>query len=181
MELVAKFWLARLKEGHSIVEAAFSSAWNKGLAAAALHATERGEHHAVFQCSDEPDLLVIMVYHSDGGPDADESRKELNSHFSEFLTHAELFHFNIEVIQLALDSENIAILLSDSQPADVNSGDWSVSLSPAGLDKNHASESSKETWAQIVALEDTDRLSEAGSIKRFSKVLESHIASQSAE
>ncbi|GAW21146.1 hypothetical protein ANO14919_106630 [Xylariales sp. No.14919] len=179
MEFTAEIRLVRLKEGHSIVEAAFSEAFRESLAVTALCAGYDGGHHAVFQCADETDLLAIVGYHNHEYPDAD----KLSSRIFELLTNVELLNVKLEAVQLALDSESIAILFSESQPADADSlpgkGDWSVSV-PEGVN-DHASEQTKRTWVHIVTSEDADRLSQIGPIKRFSKVMESRIVSQDAE
>ncbi|KAI0907208.1 hypothetical protein F4823DRAFT_32342 [Ustulina deusta] len=188
MDPIAHIWLARLKDGHSIVEAAFSSARSESQRSAALHATARGEHHALFQCNDQPDLLAVMGYYSDDNdPGGNKTREKRASLFLQFVTHQELFLFNVDVTQIALDSDNIAVLFSESQPSGSKPlpgrGDWAVPVPPPPVEhqSERASEPPKKTWVQVVASEDADRLSQAGAIKRFNKFMESRIVLQSEE
>ncbi|KAI0434917.1 hypothetical protein F5Y09DRAFT_337009 [Xylaria sp. FL1042] len=186
MDPVAHIWLVRLKEGHSIVEAAFSKATNEARMSAVSYATGCGEHHAVFQCDEDPDLLAVIGYGRN--PEDDGSAKERASHFLEFVTHQELYLFNAKASQFALDSDHIAILFTKSQPTDSNilpgRGHWALPMVPlplVGHQDDQASELPRKTWVQVVSSEDADRLSQAGSVRRFSKFMESRIALQSTK
>ncbi|KAI1282887.1 hypothetical protein F5Y07DRAFT_200166 [Xylaria sp. FL0933] len=184
MDPVAHIWMVRLKEGHSIVEAAFSEENRKSQRTAVPYATGRGEHNAIFQCEDDPDLLAVIAYGRD--PNEDGSAEARAARFLEFVDHQELYVFNIEIIQFALDSDNIAILFTESQPVGSNSlpgrGDWAHAIVPLPLRQgDQASDPPKKTWVQVVSSEDADRLSQVGSVRRFNKFMETRIAPADTE
>ncbi|KAI0810418.1 hypothetical protein GGR55DRAFT_138378 [Xylaria sp. FL0064] len=186
MDPVAHIWLVRLKEGHSLVEAAFSEANREAHGRAVPYATGRGEHNAIFQCEDDPDLLAVIGYGRD--PNEDGSAEARGARFLEFVDHQELYIYNVEVSQFALDSDSIAILFTESQPVGSNSlpgrGAWAVPIVPLplkGRQGDQASDPQKKTWVQVVSSEDADRLSQEGSVRRFNKFMESRIALQNAE
>ncbi|KAK5634890.1 hypothetical protein RRF57_010602 [Xylaria bambusicola] len=190
MELDGHIWLVRLRDGRSLIEAVFLYNRSGNLENAAIHVTGHGEHYALFQCDDDPDFLAIIGFHAWNRDEAAaKSLEERLSYLQEFLTHQEFFLLNVEVSQVALNSDKCAILFSKSQPIDVDSlpgkGDWAASIPLSSLlvkgQNGAASETSEKTWVQIVASNDVDRLSQAGSIKRFTKFMENRVASQSAE
>ncbi|KAI1749637.1 hypothetical protein F4782DRAFT_297036 [Xylaria castorea] len=189
MEPSTKIWLVTLNEGHSMVETAFSGIWTETLMAMALHTHERCEHYVLFQCNDEPDLLAIILGNCsvDASLDAHKTTDKPLSRLTEFITHRELFHLEIDTSELPLDPRKIAISFSESEPADSDSlpgkGNWGVSTSwrRAKHNSNDPSKPEKKTWIHIASSEDADRLSQVGNIKNFSKILESHVASQTAE
>ncbi|KAI1309920.1 hypothetical protein F5Y03DRAFT_61377 [Xylaria venustula] len=184
---IAHVWLVRLKEDRTILEAVFASNESENVRNAALAATGHGEHHALFACDDEPDLLAAIGYVSTD-PVGSEGQKARASRFLEFVTHQDLFIINVEVCQIALNSEKITLLLSESEPSDSNllpgKGDWAVSMVPlpvAGRRNQHTCEPPKKTWVQVVASEDAGRLKQAGSAKRFNRFLETRTTSQLAK
>ncbi|KAI1358357.1 hypothetical protein F5Y08DRAFT_120198 [Xylaria arbuscula] len=190
MEVPGHIWLVRLKEGHSIVQAVFTYAQSGNLQNAAIHATGHGEHYALFQCDDDPDLLAVIGYRAGNRDEA--AAKSLEGRLSrllEFLTHQELFLLNVAVVQDAVMSDKVTVLFSKSQPLDSDSlpgqGDWAVSIPLSSLlvkdQSEPASETSQKTWVQVVASSDDDGMSKAGSVKHFTKFLENRVASQSAE
>lgn len=191
MEIPGHIWLVRLKEGHSIIQAVFKYAQSGNLRNAAIHVTGHGEHYALFQCDEDPDLLAVIGYRAGNRDEAAaKSLEERLSRLLEFLTHQELFLLNVEVVRDAVTSDKVAVMFSKSQPADLDSlpgkGDWAVSKPLSSLlvkgQNEPASETSEKTWVQVVASDDANGLSEAGSVKRFTKFMENRVvASQSAE
>ncbi|KAI1355514.1 hypothetical protein F5Y01DRAFT_178696 [Xylaria sp. FL0043] len=184
MNPAAHIWMVRLKEGHSIIEAAFSEE-NRELQRTAIpYTTGCGEHNAIFQCEDDPDLLAVVAYGRH--PKEDGSAEARAARFLEFVDHQELYVFNIEIIQFALDSDNIAILFTESQPVASNSlpgrGDWAVPKVPLPLQQgDQASDPLKKTWVQVVSSEDADRLSQVGSVRRFNKFMETRMVPEDTE
>ncbi|KAI0976739.1 hypothetical protein F4678DRAFT_122899 [Xylaria arbuscula] len=184
---IAHIWLVRLKEGRAISEALFASNESENVRNAALEANGHGEHHALFVCDDEPDLLAAIGYVSTD-PESSEGQKARATRFLEFVTHQDLFIFSVEVCQVALGSDKITLLFSESEPADSDSlpgkGAWAVSMAPlpvAGRQNQHTSEPPRKTWVQVVASEDAGRLKQAGPAKRFNKFLETRTTSQLAK
>ncbi|KAI0452655.1 hypothetical protein F5B21DRAFT_326251 [Xylaria acuta] len=189
MEPNTKIWLATLNKGHSMVETAFSGIWNETLLATASHTNERGQHYALFQCNDEPDLLAIILGNCsiDTSLEAQKPGHKPLSRLMEFVTHRELFDLDMDINELPLDPGKITISFSELQPANSDSlpgkGKWGVStwwLRAMHLN-NDADKPGKKTWIHVASSEYADRLSQVGDIKNFSKILESHVASQTAE
>ncbi|KAI0517098.1 hypothetical protein F5B22DRAFT_604750 [Xylaria bambusicola] len=190
MEVDGHIWLVRLGEGRSIVETVFLYSQSGNLENAAIHATRHGEHYALFQCDDDPAFLAIIGFRAGNRDEAAAKSMERRlSLIQEFVNHQELFLLNVEVSQVALASDKCAILFSESQPIDVDSlpgkGSWAASIPLSSLlvkgQNGAASETSERTWIQAAVSDDADRLSQAGSIKRFTKFMENRVASQSAE
>ncbi|KAI8955047.1 hypothetical protein F4801DRAFT_575053 [Xylaria longipes] len=181
-----KIWLVTLNQGHSMVETTFSGIWTETLMAAASNTNEYDQYYTVFQCNDEPDRFAMILGNSsiDTSLEDQMTGDKPLSRLMEFITIRELFHLDIDAHELPLDLDKIAILFSESQPKDSDSfpgkGEWGVSTSWFGA-KHDASKPEKKTWIHVASSENADQLSQAGDIKNFSKILESHIASQTAE
>lgn len=186
MAPIAKIWLVTLNEGHSVVETAFSGVWNEVIVATAQYATEQGAYHALFQCAEEPGLLLIVAGYAslDASLDTRKTGEKLISRVMEFVTHKQLFLVDADAGDFPIDSEKISILFSESQPADSDSlpgtGKWGVPFSSFLVEykDDDPNQAKKNTWIQMASSEDAERLSQAGSIKNFTKVLESHTAAQ---
>ncbi|KAI0860192.1 hypothetical protein F4860DRAFT_231703 [Xylaria cubensis] len=188
MESSTKIWLVTLNEGHSMVETVFSGIWTETVMATASHPHEGGEHYALFQCNDEPDLLALILGNcSIASLEARKTTDKPLSRISEFVTHKELFHLETDVNELPLDPTEITISFSELEPTDLDSlpgkGNWGVSTSwrRAKHNSNDPGKPERKTWIHIASSEDADRLSQVGNIKSFSKIMESHVASQTAE
>ncbi|KAJ2971331.1 hypothetical protein NUW58_g9446 [Xylaria curta] len=187
MDCHTKIWLATLNKGHSMIETVFSGLWAETLVADASHTSGNGDHYALFQCDEQPDLLAIIVgYHSPKTSLGERISEKTAARLLEFVTHKELYILDMNVQELPLDSGNIAMLVSESQPGDSGSlpgrGEWGKSVpflvGPAdGGDEGEG----KRTWIHVASSEGADQLGQWGIIKNFSKILESHIDSQAAE
>ncbi|KAH8156254.1 hypothetical protein CIB48_g11996 [Xylaria polymorpha] len=180
MPASTKIWLVTLNEGHSMIETAFSGIWTNTLMAATFHTNDRDEHYGLFQCNNEPDLLAIILGNCaiDANPEVPNPSDKPLSRLMEFITHRELFHLDMDVNELPLDTGKIVIAFSESQPTGSDSlpgkGKWGVSM-------YRSNGANKPMWIHVASSEDADRLRQVGTIKTFSKILESHVASRTAE
>ncbi|KAI0468566.1 hypothetical protein F4859DRAFT_207669 [Xylaria cf. heliscus] len=181
-----KIWLVTLNEGHSMIETAFAGIWTETLLAAASRTNDRDEHYALFQCNSEPDHLAIILGNCsiDASLEAQETGDGPLSRLMEFITHKELFHLDMDVNELPLEPGRISIAFSESQPADSDSlpgkGKWGLSTwwSRAEHNGDGASKPDRRMWIQVASSEDADQLRQVGDVKNFSKILESHVASE---
>ncbi|GAP88095.1 hypothetical protein SAMD00023353_1501450 [Rosellinia necatrix] len=190
MTPAVRLWVATLNEGHSMVETAFSGVWDEAMLSLA-YSMDRGAHHVLFQCDEEPDLVVTLV----GFPSLEASRavEETDSGIAarimELLGHRALFFLDLDISELFPDAEKVAILFSDSRPADPDSlpgrGEWGLAL-PSALDPLRrqgadaaagaaAGTTPDRTWIHFAPAEHADQLGRAGPIKNFTKVLESRV------
>lgn len=186
MAPIAKVWLVTLNEGRSVIETAFSGVWNEIIVTTAQYATEQGAHHALYQCAEDPGLLLVLAgYPSlDSSLDTRKTGEKLISRVMEFITHKELFLVESDVKEFPIASEKISVLFSESQPADSDSlpgtGKWGAPFSSFLVEYEDGDPilAKKNTWIHMADSEDAGRLSQAGNIKNFTKVVESHTAAQ---
>ncbi|KAI0405814.1 hypothetical protein F4802DRAFT_136336 [Xylaria palmicola] len=173
-------------EGHSMVETAFSGIWTEILMATASHTSERGTDYALFQCDDQPDMLAIILGHaaSDASLEANHTGDGPSPRLLEFVTPRERFVLDMDVAELPLGSEKIAVLFSESQPPNSDSlpgtGRWGTPKLPFGAEHGggQESESKNKTWIHVAPSEDAGPLSQVGTIRNFSKIMESHVDSK---
>ncbi|KAI1198322.1 hypothetical protein F5X97DRAFT_299420 [Nemania serpens] len=188
MEPVVRIWLATLKEGHSVVETAFSGVWSQIMTITATYITEGSGHYTLFQCVEQPDLLAVVL----GYNSKDLSEKvamALNDSVSnalDFVNPTELLVMDINIVDLPLDSEKIAILVSESEPAHLDSlpgrGLWAVSEPMILPDVEVDPDAPRiRKWVHIAPSKEADQLSELGTVRNFTPIMESHMDSQPAE
>ncbi|KAI0108967.1 hypothetical protein GGR51DRAFT_558761 [Nemania sp. FL0031] len=188
MSPVVKVWIATLNDGHSVVETAFSGLWHEVMMAAASISGGDG-HYGLFHCDQEPGLLaVILGYRSiEVSNLVQQKLGKIVTRLAEWVTHQELYLLDADVSEVPINSEKIAILLSESQPSDPESlpgkGEWGESV-PSVLTSHlpiDPSQPKKMTWVQVAQAEDAGRLRELGTLRTFTKVMESHIATHDAD
>ncbi|KAI1169719.1 hypothetical protein F4777DRAFT_171408 [Nemania sp. FL0916] len=189
---VVKIWFIDLKDGRGVLETAFSGFWNDAMFAAATYPTEQRGHHALYHCDDEPSLLAVVVGYSseDMGAHVHRELARVVPRLAEWVTDRELLVMEASIFDFPLDSGSIVMSFSESKPSNADSlpgaGRWAERspslLNPdAAVDPKDPKNPKKRRWLHIAPAEDADQFKNLGDVKRFSMVLESHIASQSAE
>ncbi|KAI1167083.1 hypothetical protein F5B18DRAFT_648099 [Nemania serpens] len=188
MKPVVRIWLSTLREGHSVVETAFSGVWSQIMTTTASFMTEGGGHYSLFQCEEQPDVLAVIL-----GYNSKEQSEKVATALTESVTNAldfvdptDLLVMDIDVADLPLNSEKIAILLSDSEPADLDSlpgrGSWAVSEPMMLPDQEVDLDAPRERkWVHIASSKEADQLGKLGTVRNFAPIMESHIDSQPAE
>ncbi|KAI1125287.1 hypothetical protein F5Y10DRAFT_268220 [Nemania abortiva] len=190
MAPIVKVWLVTLNEGHSVVETAFSGIWNEVIMTAASYSGDDG-HYGLFHSDEEPGLLAVIL-----GYPSPEMSEHVQQHLrtiiprlASWITHQELYQMDMSISELSMSPEKIAILFSESQPSESNSlpgkGKWaesapSIFTSHLPVDPNKPK---KMTWVHVAPAADADRLRElgTGTVRKFTMIMESRIASQAAE
>ncbi|KAI1115665.1 hypothetical protein F5Y14DRAFT_111372 [Nemania sp. NC0429] len=188
MRPVVRIWFNTLKEGHSVIETAFSGVWSQILATTASFVTEGSGHYGLFQCDEQPDVLAVLFGYTSKelGEKVAQALNESVSVALDLVDPTDLLVVDIDVAELPLGSK-IAILISDSEPAGSDSlpgrGSWAVS-EPIILDPNQEPDPDaprESKWVHIAPSDEADQLSKFGTVRNFAPIMESHMDSQPAE
>ncbi|KAI1184564.1 hypothetical protein F5B17DRAFT_411566 [Nemania serpens] len=188
MAPVVRLWLDTWREGHSVIEAAFSGVWTEILTLTAEFLTEGSGHYILLQCEEDPDVLIVLM-----GYDCKELGQKIGAAIDERVTSAmdyvsptELLDMDLDITDLPLDSGKIAVVLSESEPAHLDSlpgrGIWAepgptILIPDEGFDPDKPRE---RKWVHIASSKDADDLKTLGTVRNFIPIMETHMNSQPA-